>query len=230
MKHRSLIFGIIAVLVLGLIGYGYAAWSATVTTTASVSTGTFKLGIAIPVGGGTTDESGTKDLTWNGDTAGTVYSAYDVGSLTDANGLIGATGFASSTYYTGVTETYNNVYPDYQAGYTVDIDNGGTIPIDLQTPLIEWTGDSDSSVASDYTVYSWALTDTTPSTPAVLASGTTSDDMSAIGGTILPAGDVATLTVNAYFTDGIATLYPDGLAQGATGTQTISITGVQFNH
>jgi hypothetical protein len=205
--------------VLGLIGYAYAAWSATVTTTASVNTGTFKLGIATA---GTTDELGTNDRTWNGTTAGTVYSAYDVGSLIDTPGSTLATGFTSG-YYTGVTETYNNVYPDYQAGYTVDIKNGGTIPIDLNAPEIGWTGDA--TVAADYTVYSWTLTDTTPSTPVVLASGTTSDDMSAIGGKILPAGDMATLTVNAYFND---TTTP--LAQGATGTQTISILGTQFNH
>jgi hypothetical protein len=48
--------------------------------------------------------------------------------------------------------------------------------------------------------------------------------MSAISGEILPAGDVATLTVNAYFNDGTTPL-----AQGASGTQSITITGNQFN-
>jgi hypothetical protein len=260
MKHRNLIFCFIAVMALGLMGYGYAAWSATVTIGAPVNTGSFALGIAAPgaagalgVGTGTTDELGTKDLTWGSDTpgsAGITPSAYDVGSLTDANGTTQATNFVD-TYWTNVTETYANVYPDYQAGYTVDIKNGGTIPIQLQTPVTPWGTPASAigagTVASDYFVYSWTLTDNSPATdattllPAVpvglgtLASGactpTASASMSAINGVVLPAGHMATLTVNAYFNDN-----PDTnssavpLAPGANDTQTISILGNQFNH
>lgn len=236
MKHRSIIISIIAVLALGLMGYGYAAWSATVTTTAPISTGTFALGVAAPgavgasgIGTGTTDEGTTGDLTWNGTVAGTIPSTYNVGSLIDANGATPATNFTSG-YYTSVTEAYANVYPDYQAGYTVDIKNGGTIPIDLQTPSNTWAGDT--TVAADYDVYSWTLTDVTvPASPVLLAQGTT-NDMSSIDGKILPAGDLATLTVNAYFNDDPAThTGAVTLAQGeTTAVQTISILGNQYNH
>ena len=182
MKHRSIIISIIAVLALGLMGYGYAAWSATVTTTATVNTGTFKLGIATA---GTTDGSGVHDLTWGSDGAGlpgTTSSAYDVGSLIDTEGSTAAfTTTGDIPYYTGVTETYANVYPDYQAGYTVDIANGGTIPISLNAPAPTWNSGAAASVIADYTVYSWTLTDTTPTTPVILATGTT-NDMSAISG------------------------------------------------
>jgi hypothetical protein len=251
MKHRSIIISIIAVLALGLMGYGYAAWNAQVAIGAPVNTGSFALGIAVPgtalLGTGTTDEAGIQDLTWGSDgagLAGTTLSAYDVGSLIDADGPTQATGFAANTYYTTVKETYTNVYPDYQAGYTVDIKNGGTIPIQLQTPVTTWSGTSDSALTlqDDYFVYNWTLTDTnwilsTNSPTAVLASGTsdsinlTSASMDAIGNVILPAGHMATLTVNAYFNDDASTnAIAAALGQGATNTQTITINGLQFNH
>jgi hypothetical protein len=233
MKHRSLIFCFIAVLALGLIGYGYAAWSATVATTGQVSTGTFQLGIATA---GTTDELASGgDLTWGSNGAGlpgTTKSAYTVGSLTDTNGTaaFNTTGTGAASYYTGVTETYANVYPDYQAGYTVDIANGGTIPIALNTPSITWAAATDPSVIADYTVYDWTLTDLAHPTATPLASGT-NNTLAAINGVVLPAGDVATLTVNAYFNDSVVDGVANSgtLAQGATGTQTVAITGVQFN-
>jgi len=240
MKHSSIIISIIAVLALGLIGYGYAAWSATVTTTAQVTTGTFRLGIAAA---GTTDEytaAGTNyDLTWGNPTAGspgTTPNAYDVGSLTDANSGTVLTPFvvtsgATASYYPGVTETYTNVYPDYQAGYTVDIANGGSIPIALNTPAISWaTTGTDPSVAADYTVYGWTLTDATHPTATPLASGT-DNALATINGIVLPVGDVAALTINAYFNDNVVSTVPNSgtLAQGATGSQTFVITGTQFN-
>jgi hypothetical protein len=218
-----MILSVIAILTLGLIGYGYAAWSSTVTPNAMISTGRLVLGMAVA---GTTDEGNTPDLTWGDPTAdepGTT-PGLNVGSLTDANvgtPLAPFTTSGDASYYAGVTETYDNVYPDYQAGYNVDIANGGTIPIALDTPVIAWTT-SDPSVEADYTVYSWTLTDATHPTTAPLASGS-DNALAAINGVILPAGDVATLTVNAYYDT------TTGLAQGATGSQTFTITGVQFN-
>jgi hypothetical protein len=229
MKHRSLIFCIIAVLALGLMGYGYAYWSSSVAINATVTTGTFALGI-VPVS--TTeavppDTTGTNDYVWSGGAngaAGVSSLGYSVGEIVGTPGatLSGYTGWDS-----GVTETYTNVYPDYVAGYTVNIKNLGSVPAALDTPNISWATPGDS-VANDYTVYGWTLTDTTHSASNPLASGTDTA-MAGLKGVILPAGDLATLTVNAYFKDSGTANGASDLVQNATNTETVKITGVQFN-
>ncbi len=217
MRHRSLIFCVIAVLALGLIGFGYAAWSSTVTVNATVNTGKLQLGIATAT---TTPATGSPDYVWNGSSAAANTQGLVVGSLTESNGTA-LSGYPG--YYSSVTEAYANVYPDYAAGYTVSVANLGTIPIALNTPTITWTGDS--SVQADYTVYDWTLTDATHPLSSPLASGTT-NSLASIKGVSLPAGDVAALTVDAYFND--VSPNPE-LNQNASGAQTITITGTQFN-
>jgi hypothetical protein len=228
MKHRSLIFCIIAVLALGMMGYGYAAWSSQVAVNATVNTGTFLLGIAPPASGATSEPKGGAacDSVWT--TNGPAVTNQQVGSLTETNGSEVS---GLSNYYQGVTEAYYNVYPDYDATYTLNIDNGGTIPIKLHTPGIKWTTGEDLS--ANYSVDSWTLEDITNSgSPVAIASNTddTSGPFSGIEGTLLPAGHLAQLVVSAHFTDTVATDGTSSMPQNATGAYNITITGDQFNH
>jgi hypothetical protein len=244
MKHRSLIFCIIAVLALGLMGFGYAAWASNATTTASVTTGTFQFGIAIDPTLPVDIPAGTADRVHNG--SGSNTNGDIVGSLVALDSGSPLTYTTDGTYYGSVTETYTNVYPDYDNGYTVDINNGGSIPIDMQAPTISWTSGSDSTVETDYNIYSYTLTDTiasgtsgtvnAPITNAgpfsVTGSGAGSGSAalaSALTNYQLLPGHTLKVTVEAFMDD--ASL--DGgvpLAMGASGTQTIAIRGTQFNY
>jgi hypothetical protein len=228
MKHRNLIFCFIAVMALGLMGYGYAAWSSNVATNAQVTTGTMQIGIS-PTS--TTDATNpTSDLVWNGTAAVSSPLGERVGTTTiapAADSLFTA-GTAATPYYGQVNLTYNNIYPDYASGYTVDLYNNGTIPVKLNAPAVIW---SNPDVQTDYDVYSWTVTDTDTHAVApvvtVVTSGTTYADLVTLLSNYKfePQHDL-TINVNAYFNDSNGT---NILLQGKTSTETISFNGTQFN-
>jgi hypothetical protein len=128
----------------------------------NVNTGTFAIGIA-PVStteDATPNTAGTNDYVWGGTAPVLSSLGYSVGQIVGADdtSLTGYTGWDS-----GVTE----------AGYTVHIKNLGIDPAILGTMSISWSTTGDSSIANDYQVYSWSLTDATHGSSTPLASGTT---------------------------------------------------------
>jgi len=151
------------VLAVGVIGFGYANWSQTLTITEEVNTGDFCVGIR-DVG---TDDEGPS-LADGGalhpsdpPNDGTEDPGYtkNVGSANSVNGVYKCT-HEDVDFYEDVTETINNGYPCYRCTITLEFANCGSVPAKGQSVVrtIPPGGDPDG-LAQFVVIEGWELID-----------------------------------------------------------------------
>lgn len=173
----------IAILSLGLMGFGFAMWKDDVTITATVNTGNVKIGI---LDAGVNDPGADPNVS-----PGVNSEGKDVGRIVSENNgtAIGAIG--NDYYYESITETITNAYPYYAPGSTIKIASLGSVPVKIRSITGEWDG----ALSDNVKVYSW--TATTPE-----GNGTGSDWASLVQfllGKQLHQNQVITINIQWYF-------------------------------
>lgn len=142
--RKLLIICMIAMLSLGLMGFGFAKWSDTVAINTTVNTGNVLVGIV---------DMGVNDTGLDPNVPPGVppeIDKKDVGSIVSTNGTaIGQTG-----YYENITETITNAYPYYAPGSTMRIASLGSVPVKLESLDIVWSG----ALADNVECATWTVT------------------------------------------------------------------------
>lgn len=213
MRKNGLLICLVTVLVLGLMGFGFAKWAQSVTITTDVNTGNLLFGVRnVSV----TDPEGTADAVKGGDNV----HQLDVGKIEGTDGLTERFILDDKTFYDSVTYTISNAYPDYMCGYEFEIANGGTVPIKVNEVTVDWEYDT---LGSYYVVDNWSVYD---KTDAIIDSGNSWDSLvECLTNKQIERNEVLKVKVTAYFAD----TEPSTMPQGASDTQTITIGAVQWN-
>lgn len=226
---KSLLVSLAAVLMFGLMGFGFAMWSDTVTVAATVDTGNVAVGIRdvgtddniltsdILNGTATNTEDGVADaMALGGDpqvSLGVNDEGKNVASMISEN--IGSADFTinGTDYYSSITETIDNAYPYYAPTTRFEIASNGTIPVKLDNVKIEQSGDLSGLVYE-----SWTVTYPDGST----ATGTGLDALlDALYMLQLHQGDVVTVDLQLSFLQ--------ATVQGSSGDIKFTVHAAQWN-
>lgn len=206
---------LIAMLALGMMGFGFAKWSDTVAVNAEVNTGNVLVGIL---------DKGVNDTGADPNVAPGINSeGKDVASIESLNNgtAVGTTG-----YFESITETITNAYPYYAPGTTIEIASLGTVPVKIEALNVVWSG----ALADNVQCHAWTVTypsytyDATGAGTAATATatGTTFETLAAaIDGIQLHQDDVITIDLQVYFDQ------QSEMLESANGTFTV--TASQWN-
>ncbi len=212
---RMLTVCLVAMLALGLMGFGFAKWSDTVTIDTSVATGNVSVGI---LDAGVNDPGADPQYP-----PGLNSEGKDVGSIVSTNG----TPIPCTGYYENIIETITNGYPYYKPGTTFEIKNLGSIPVKIESITENWTGD----LADNIHVASWKVTAPdgsvyaeSPAIPTDVNGDVVTDFdalVEAIGNYQLHEGEALTVDIE-WFLDQESEML-------ASATNTITIIASQWN-
>jgi len=218
----------VAMLALGLMGFGFAKWSDTVAINTTVNTGNVLIGIN---DAGTTDpydgdltylENNTNPALyspgwdrqyWNSTfgEGGLNHEGKDVGSIdsTNLDPITGQTG-----WYKSIKEEIKNAYPYYKPGTTIEIASLGTVPVKIEGFSYSWTGPLADNIHCVDTVITYpnGTTDTVNGWDELVT---------AIEGVQLHQGQKITINLNMYFDQQSEML--------ADCTGTFTVIGSQWN-
>ena len=186
MKKIGLI-SMVLVLAMGMLGVR-SVWADTVVAGETAMTGTGFVGIRNV---STDDPSGSLDPVWNGTEI--VTSDKNVASTISTNNGETKILNGETEFYDSVTETINNAYPGYAPTMTMEIANGGPIPVTVIGYSQEITEDYEGLMENFVELHYWSVqrNDDLP----VTGSGE-QELYGVLGGYRLESGDVATLIMN----------------------------------
>ncbi|MDD4238082.1 MAG: hypothetical protein PHT62_05950 [Desulfotomaculaceae bacterium] len=206
---------LIAMLALGVMGFGFAKWSDTITAEVNVSTGSVLVGI---LDKGTNDQGPDPNVL-----PGINSEGKDVASIVSLNS---GTAIGNTGYFESITETITNAYPYYAPSTTIEIASLGSVPVKTESLNILWSGAlADNIQCAAWTVtypeYTYSSTGAGSSTIETV-TGTTFDALqAAVMGVQLHENDKLTIDLQVYF--------DQQSEQGASTTGTFTVQASQWN-
>lgn len=206
--RKTLVICLVALLALGLMGFGFAKWSDSVTIAGSVETGTVKVGI---LNTGVLDQGADPQQP-----PGNNAEGKDVAKTTSENAGNVKFTLGNTAYYGQINETITNAYPYYKTGTTVAIANGGTIPVKIESFNVVWN--DPNGIVAHMQCAGWTASDN----GTVVRQGNTWDGLyQFLNRYQLHPEHVLTIRADTYF--------DQGTPQGASASGTITVTASQWN-